>query len=388
MIATPSAMVRTTTLVWATILLGFSLSNAAPAFAQDEDYESRTTAKPTAKPTGGAAGASERARQRSQAGQRTAVAPKYPDSTRTEPGAKASPKGGRALKDLLALYDAEKYQEVISGAEALAADPGATAYDRSFAYQLAANASGDLGNDAQSASYFEKALEAGGLDNNGHYQVMYNLAAVQYGAEHYAASLQTLNRYMAETRTESPEAVALKAALLVNLERPAEAAALYERVLAASPDDKKTLMNAVALHQQANDHDKAVTLLESAQKRGLLTEAKEYRLLYVSYINSGSLSQAISTIDAGIASGAITPTPELANDYQVIAQTAHAEGDISTAVRMYERAGPIHNDGMAYYNLATVLFNEGRTTEASQAAQQALDKGLANPEAAKRLLAR
>ncbi len=385
MATSTSTLIRTATAPWLMLFLGLTVCSA-PATAQDEDYKSKATNQRTS----GAAGASERARQKRDSEQQASVVvAKYPEATREEPGVKASMKGGRALKQLLELYDAQKYGEVVSGAEALAADASANAYDKSFAYQLAANASGDMGkNDAQSAAYFEKALQAAGLDNNGHYQVMYNLATVQYGAEEYARSLATLDRFMAETRTQTPEAVQLKAATLVNLERPAEAAALYESVLSASPDDKKTLMNAVALHQQTGEHDRASALLESAQRRGLLTEAKEYRTLYVSHINGGKLAQAISTIDAGIAKGVIMPSPELARDYQVIAQNAYAEGDARTAIQIFERAGPMAEDGTAYLNLAKALSNEGRTAESKQAAQQALDKGVRNPEEARKLLAR
>jgi predicted Zn-dependent protease len=141
-----------------------------------------------------------------------------------------------------------------------------------MAYQLAGSASADNGDDAGAAGYFEKALAANSLDNNNHYTVMYNLAVVQYGLEQNDKALQTLDRFLAETKSDKPEAQNLRGGILVALERYDDAGKLYGELLAKHPDDKTIRMNAVAAYQQADQPDKAVALLADAQAKGQLTQ--------------------------------------------------------------------------------------------------------------------
>ena len=332
----------------------------------------------------------EQRRAKQEQKKQEAAAPaeeKFPAATRTSPKAKASSKGGKALNAIVALYEAQKYPEAIQKVEALAADTSSSAFEKGFAYQLAASAAADSGDHAKAAAYFSKALDTEGLANNEHYQVMYNLAVTHYGAERYSEALALLDRFLAETKAEKPEYLSLKASTLGNLDRGAEAAALYEQMLTRNPSDKKALMNAVALHQQSDNYARANALLLDAQKKGLLTEAKEYRALYVGFINEGKLKEAIAAIDDGVAKGVIQPSPELANDYSAIASNAYVAENVAMSLEMYKRAAPMAKDGEPALNLAKVLLNEGRIAEAKQAARQALDKGVRKPEDARKILA-
>lgn len=309
----------------------------------------------------------------------------FPGATRTSPHLKASKSGGKALKDIVEFYQAKQYPQTIQKADELAA-ASTSAYERGYAYQLAATAAADAGDNEKAAVYFKKALETDGLDNNDHYQVMYNLAVTQYQTKHYADALATLERLTSETKADTPEYAALKAGLLANMDRPKEAAALYEQQFARDPGNTRALMNAVAAYQKQEDFAKANALLAAAEKKGLLTEASQYRALYVGYINDNKPTEALATIDEGIAKGLLQPSPDLAQAYSVIAQDAYAAGDAATAIAMYQRAAPMAKDGEAALNLAKVLLNEQHTAQARQAAQQALDKGVKNPAEARKIL--
>ena len=284
------------------------------------------------------------------------------------------------------MYQAKNYAETLAKADALLATTD-NAYERSFASQIAAAAVAESGDDAKAVAYFKQAIDANGLDNNDHYVAMYNLAVTQYKVKQYAEALKTVERLTSETKSDAQEYDALKGTLLASLDRPAEAAALYERMYARDPADKKALMNAVALYQQAENFAKADALLAGAKGKGQLTTPDEYRALYVGYINAGKLQDAIRTIDEGLAKGVVKPSPDLVKVYAVIAQTAYGDNDTKLAIDMYGRAAAISSDGEQGLNLAKVLLNEGRIAEAKKAAQQALDKGLKNPAEAKRILA-
>ena len=146
---------------------------------------------------------------------------------------------------------------------------------------------------------------------------MYNLAIVQYGQKQYEQSLATLDRFLAETKSDKQDAQQLRAALLANLGRSNEAAKMYEDQLAKNPNDKKALMNAVATYQEAKQDDKANALLEDAYKKGMLTEPKELRALYVGYMNAERYKDAQRVMEEGETKGILKPGPELATDYMV-----------------------------------------------------------------------
>jgi len=308
----------------------------------------------------------------------------FPGATRVSPALEATKSGGKALNAIVALSQAKQYPQAIQQAKALAS-ASSNAYERGFAYQLAANAAADSGDNEKAAGFFKQALDSNGLDNDDHYQVMYNLAVTQYQTKHFAEALATLERLMTETKADAPEYTTLKAGLLADLGRPQDAAALYEQAYARDPGNTKALMNAVAAHQQANEFAKANALLAAAQKKGALTDASQYRALYVGYLNDNKPGDAVAVIDEGIAKGVLKPSPDLAQAYSILAQNAYAAGDAATAIAMYQRAAPMAADGEASLNLARVLYNEKRLPEARQAAQQALQKGVKNSAEASKL---
>jgi tetratricopeptide (TPR) repeat protein len=365
-----------TSLITLTLVAAFA---AAPAMAQ-QDYGNVGSQSMRAK---------HEARLKKLKGEQKASEPapaQYPQATRQEPETIATKEGLKKLQDVQKLYETQDYAGTIAKAEAIASDASSNAYEKAFAYQLAGSAAAANGDDATAARNFEQALAANGLDNNNHYTVMYNLAATQYGLGQNDKALQTIDRFLAETKSEKPEAQTLRGGLLFAQERYAEAAELYAGMLAAHPEDKTLRMNAVAAYQQADQPDKAVALLADAQAKGQLTQDSEYRALYVSYINADKDKLAMSVIEDGVAKGVIKPGPELARDYMVLGQRAYAASDLATAIQMYAKAAPMAADGEAALNLAKIYAEAGKPTEAKAAAQQALDKGVKDTAAARKLL--
>ena len=312
---------------------------------------------------------------------------RYPLATRHEPEARPTRSGAKELKLVQDAYAEGDYAKAISIATKVAADPDANGYDKSFAYLFSGNAASANGDDAAAADYFRKALEADALDNNNHYTAMYNLAVVEYGLDQYQPALATLERYLTETKkTDQVEAQNLRGALLVAMERYDVAAALYQEQLAAHPDNKSLLLNAVSAYQQAGRDDQATTLLAEAMAKGELTEPTTYRALYVSYINSDRDAEAAKIIEDGLAQGILQPSAQLARDYMVLGQKAYYNDDMPRAVELYKRAASMAEDGEAALNLAKIYIAIGKDAEARAAAQQALDKGVKKPDEARELL--
>jgi len=314
--------------------------------------------------------------------------PMYPDATRQSPEAKASPKTIKSLQAMQELYEKDDWAGVINKADELEKMASANTYDKAFAYSMAGNAAANMNDQAKAATYFGKAVDANGLDNDSHYATMYNLAIIQYGEEKYADALATIDRFLAETKSGKPDQLAFRAGVLAGLNRNDEAAAIYKDLINKNPTDKRLLMNGVAALQGAEKFDDANKLLEQAYQRGMLTEPRELRALYIGYMNAQRWTEAQKVVDDGVAKGILQPGPELARDYQILAQTAYANDNMPLAIAMYKRAAPMAADGEAYLNLAKVLDMDGKKAEAKAAAKSALDKGIKKPEDAKRILAR
>ena len=312
----------------------------------------------------------------------------YPNATRVAPDAKANPKVVKLLQAMQQAYEKQDMAGVIAKAEEIAATSAAGDYEKSFAYSMAGNAAADMDDQAKAADYFGKAVAANGLDNDSHYNTMFNQAVILFGNEKYAEALAIMDRFLAETKSEDTKHASFRASILANLDRNDEAAAVYQDLVAKNPTDKRLLMNAVAALQGADKFDQATALLEDAYKRGMLSETRELRALYVGYMNTQRWTDAQKVIEDGVAKGILQSGPDLARDYQVLAQNAYIDDKIPLAIELYGRAAPMAADGEAYLNLAKVLEYSGKKAQAKDAAQKALDKGVKKPDEAKSILAR
>jgi tetratricopeptide (TPR) repeat protein len=359
-----------------------------PVFAQDSGSQANTPARKSAAPMTMREKREARLAELRGSEQKSPEEPAdvlYPLATRADPGIKPSRTGIKRLQKMADAYQGGENDAAIAAALESANDPESNAYEKSFSMEIAGNAASNKGDEAAAAEYFTRALASNGLGNNDFYTVMYNLAIVQYGLEQYGPALQTLDRYLAETRTDKLEAQKLRGGLLFGLERYADAAAQYAKLLAAHPDDKSLRVNAAAAYQQAEQPEKAMALLKDAQAKGQLTEANEYRALYVSYINADQAGEAVAVIDDGLAKGVLQANADLAKSFMVLGQKAYYDNDLKMAAEMYKRAAPIAEDGEAALNLAKIYAEEGKKSEAKAAAQQALQKGVKDTAGAKRL---
>lgn len=343
-----------------------------------------------------AAQASERAREArernggreesgSKRGKGKAADERFPNATRESSEGKAGSKGAKLLNKMQKDIEAEKWQDVLTAAEGISDD--LNAYEKGFGYLFAANAASRLDRMDLAESYFAKAVQTDGLANNDHYQAMLNLAVIQNQREKPQEAYATIDRFLKETRSEDRDHLNFRAAMLLELDRNAEAAAEYDALLAKFPDDKQFYSNAVAVHYQLGNSDRVMALLKYAREKNMLTEPAEYRNMYRPLIQDGKLTEALSLIDEALAKGVITPDENLAGDYQAVAESAYFDkNDVEMAIRYYQRAEELSTKGQVSLNLATLLYNDGRLADAKKAAQRALDKGVPKPDDARRIL--
>lgn len=363
--------------------------------------------------------AKQQATEQKAAAAQPAAEARYPNATRKNPMAKASAKGAKRLQALVTLFNDKKDAEARAAADVIIADAGASAYEKAFAAQLAAQtAIGQQDLDA-AAKYIDLAVDADILDNDQHYTLLLQRAQLQIQAKNYEGALATVTRFLDETHAADPQALAVKGNALYRLGRYAEAvdalrpataaqpdrddlqqlladalarsgkgdeaARIAEQAASKNPGDKRAQFNLAQSYVQTKQIAKAIEVLERMRKSGQLTEDADYRQLFALYANiNGKEKETIDVINDGIAKGILKPDYSV---YLALAQSYYFSDQVEKAIEYYTKAGPLGKDGTAYLNLANLLRNEQRIPEAKAAAQKALDKGLKNPDSAKKILA-
>lgn len=364
------------------------------------------------------ADAAARERQGREASQKQTE--QYPEATRKAPEAKASSRMSPKLQKLVDRLDDDKADEARALADEIIASDKANAYDRAFAAQIGAQAAYEADDVDAAMRYLNQAIEANGLDNNAHFGALYMLAQLQIQEDQYAEGLATLDRFLAESKSQNPEHLVLKGNALYRLDRfaeaatvlkqaidaspeprndwlqllmgayiennqPAEAAQVAETVASKNPNDKRAQMNLAVVYMQNDMNDKAVAVFERLRAAGQLTEEKDYRNLFATYFNmDGKQANVIDVINEGLQKGLLKP------DYQTYIALAQAHYDLDQteqAIDAFRKAAPLAQDGQTYLNLANLLWGEDRIAEAKEAAKQALAKGVKKPEDAKKIIA-
>ena len=370
--------------------------------------------------------AAERAQQRRQereaakAGKEEKKADSYPNASRKEPGIKASSKAGPKLQKMMKLYDDDKAAEARTLADEIINNSAFNAYDHAFAAQIAAQIAYEGDDTVSAIAYLDKALGFDALDNNSHYNVMLMKAQLQLQEDKYQEGLATIDRFLSETKSQNPEHLVVKGNALYRLEKYPEAAAVLkqaidaspepradwqqllmaayaesgqgdqatamaEKVAAKSPNDKRAQMNLAAVYLQADKYDKAAVVMEKLRAAGQLTEDRDYRQLFATYLNmDGREKEAAAVIKEGLDKGILKPDHQV---YLALAQSYYFSEQPGPAIDAYKKAAPLDDDGETYLNLARLLWQEERVPEAKEAAKQAIAKGLKKPDDAKKILA-
>lgn len=344
----------------------------------------------------------------------------YPAATRKDPGLRAS---SRLTPKISAVSDAQQAGDLAAaeaaGAEVLG-EERANAYERAITLRMIADLLIDE-DPARAKDYLRQSIELDGLGNNEHFSGMFMLSQLQLRDDEYAESLATLDRLLAETRSDKEDLQVLRANILYRMDRfddavtvleplvrgkadaspearqlllavysegnrATEAAALAKEIAAHTPGDKRAQINLANVYLQADDYPNAIAVYERLRQSGDLTEERDYRNLSALLLNTdGGEPKAIEVLNEGLQKGIL---PGDYKTYALLAQAYYFSDQHEKAIEFYGKAAPLAEDGATYLNLAKALANEGRDAEAKAAAQKALDKGLTNPEEARKLLAR
>ena len=346
----------------------------------------------------------------------------FPDATREDPEAKVTERIFKQIEKMQDAYNEEgREEEAIRIGEEILANERAKPYDRALALLLAGGAAANLGDDARAASYLERAIESNALPNENHNNAMHTLGGVYFNSEQWAKAQATFKRLIDETHTKDPEFHKLYGAAFYNadqfaesieplkraieldaegsdsqsmqmlmgayseLDRDADALALAESMMRKNPDDKRMLLNVVALYSNLGQSEKAAALLTDALARGMISTADDYKRLYATYFQMDREVDAARIIEEGLAKNIL---PQDGETYTNLAQAHYFSDNIPGAIAAAQKGAPLAADGKLSLFLAQVLNQEDRNAESIAAAKQALAKGLDKPGDAWMVIAR
>lgn len=363
--------------------------------------------------------------QRNRESRSSAPVEQYPESERESPRANVPQRLQRPLNAFIdkAQGDEPDPNVTLSEGQALADRENAAGYTRALVYRLMADAAMENDDYTSAIAYVQKAIDENALSNNEHFNSMRLLAQLQAQEEQYDAALATLDRFVAESASTNPDDRSLRAQLLMQAERPQEAiadlealiastpepkeqwfgillaayadteqydkaAVVAERMLALNPTDKRRIFNAAGIYVELEQYDRAAALLETARSQNLLTENSDYRQLYqLLAAIEGREDEMIAVIEEGLQRQILQPDSQL---YLAVAQAYYFrdEPNIEKAIENFRLAAPLAENGDVYVTLGQVLANEDRFAEAKAAIEQALAKGTRREGAAWTALAR
>lgn len=346
----------------------------------------------------------------------------FPNATRDVADGRVSSRMQRQINAMIkALNDEDDPEKARRVADEVLANDRASTFEKALAAQVAGTAAAELDDIPASIDYLQRAVDENALDNDSHYSAMQNLAISLLNDDKMAEAIALLTRLIGETKTENadvhyalagaylqneqyPEGIeALKTAIgfasapkpewqqllmsaYLEAQNPAEAAKVGEALISQRPDDKRLLMTLASAYLDLEQEAKAISLLETARNRGLLTEARDYQTLYSLYFNAdGREKDVIAIIEEGLAKGLLRrDLPTLS----ALAQASYFAEDMAKALETYREAAALDPKGETGLNYAKVLSGEAEDAAARDAAKAALAKGLSKPGEAWMIIAR
>jgi tetratricopeptide (TPR) repeat protein len=310
----------------------------------------------------------------------TNAAPVWPNATREAPKQVGSPALKKQLDALFALQEKNDVEDQsIKLADEIIADGRANAFDKSSAAYIAGGAWQSKGADdySEAVKYYQQAIEFNGLHNNMHYQAMFQVAQLLDADGHHDEALKTIDRFLAETKSDDPKALAVKNQILMGMDKPELAIGFLEQQTVAHPTDKKLAMSLARAYQDGGKEDKALAQLDKMHKAGMFTESADYDVAWRLLANSNDgEKKALAMIDEGVAKGILVPSHDT---YAYQAQTAYAAGDTDKAIAAWTKGAPMGKNGQSYLNLSQALVDKERYADAKAAAKSALDMGVKKP---------
>ncbi|UXI68425.1 tetratricopeptide repeat protein [Tahibacter amnicola] len=359
---------------------------------------------------------SEPSRSASKKGAEQANA--YPHANRVDPKTSMPSGLGTKLNKVNDLVADGKGDDALPIIDDVLDDKKLTPYAHAFALYLRSNIKWDKEDGAGAIEDLAKAIELDALPNANHFPAIYTLAQFQLQEEKYSESIASIDKYIAQSGDNKPEALAIKGNALYRMEKYneaievmkqavaasdkpqeswsqilmasyyesnqyGEAAKIIEAQLAKNPSDKKLIQQLASVYVNGDTPEKALKLLSDAKGRGLITTSDDYKLLAQLYGQADKPAEGAALLEEGFQKGAVQPTYEM---YKLLGDSYALADNEDKAIEAYGKASPLAKDGEADFLRGQMLVNAQRWAEAKDSMTKALQRGVKRQGAAYVLL--
>lgn len=369
-----------------------------------------------------------RDRHADQGSQETKPA-EYPNATRKEPKlAMKSEREQKNFNDGITAMQAGDDAKATQLFQPLAEDSGSSDYAKSLALQAIANIKFKAGDTKGAIAALKQSLDIGALPNDAYFNLELELAQFYLADEQYQQAIDTVVKWRQEGKRETaqsygvegnayyhlqkyPEAIAaLKKAQALSAGKPDpfvdqtllaaysdsgqtdEVAKLAQQQVAANPNDKTAITNAVASLAQTGKYDEAIALEEKSRAAGNFTDEKDYVMLGKLHLllaqngtdTEANAGKAEGVFEEGLSKGILKPTAE---NYNLLGSAAYMAGQTTKAIDAYRKAVPLSDNGESAIYAGSLLLNDGKYSEAASLLKQGIGKGVKKKGAAYMLLA-
>ncbi|MFK2899524.1 tetratricopeptide repeat protein [Dyella jejuensis] len=346
------------------------------------------------------------------------AAPLYPDATRKEP--KLDLTDAKEQKTLNEGLDAAQANDKDKATQLLQpiVDSSKSKYAQAMALQGLARIHATNNDLPGGIELLKRALDNGVLPNDAYFQLEYQLATFYLLNTQYQQSIDTVEKWRAEGKKETPESYALEGEAYYRLQKYPEsiaaiqkaqsmtnkpdprwnqllmldysdsgqkdkAAALAKQQVSASPTDPTSFHNALSLDIQSQNYADALKLMEQAKTNGMVTTEGDYTTMAKLYMNSAQdsstsdpgpdSSKAVAVLEEGMSKGAVKPSAE---NYTLLGDAHMIGGDADAAAAAYQKAIPLATDGEPSYKAGVALLMDNKYSAAKSLLQQAISKGV------------
>jgi tetratricopeptide (TPR) repeat protein len=347
------------------------------------------------------------------------AAPLYPNATRKEPKLDLTDaKEQKALNDGI---DAAQNNDKDKATQLLQPiiQSSKSKYAQAIALQALARLDATGNNLPAGIDKLKQALDNGVLPNDAYFQIEYELATFYLLNQQYQPSIDTVEKWRAEGKKETPESYAMEGEAYYRLQKYPEsiaaiqkaqsmtdkpdprwnqllmldysdsgqkdkAAALAKQAVASSPTDPTSFHNALSLDIQSQNFADALKLMEQTRADGKVPFSEnDYVTMAKLYMNdaqsdsnqdpSADTTKAVQVLQDGMSKGIVKPT---ADNYTLIGDANMIGQNYGDAAAAYQKAVPSASDGEVSYKAGVAYVMANQYSQAKTSLQQAISKGV------------
>jgi tetratricopeptide (TPR) repeat protein len=348
------------------------------------------------------------------------TAPLYPNATRKEP--KIDLTDAKEQKTLNEGIDAAQNNDKDKATQLLQPiiDNSKSKYAQAIALQALARIDATSNNLPAGIDKLKKALDNGVLPNDAYFQIEYELATFYLLNQQYQPAIDTVEKWRAEGKKETPESYALEGEAYYRMQKYPEsiaaiqkaqsmagdkadprwnqllmmdyndsgqkdkAAALAKQAVSSSPTDPTSFHNALSLDVQSQNFTDALKLMEQTHDAGKIPFSEnDYVTMAKLYMNdaqsdnnqdpSADTDKAVKILQEGMSKNIVKPS---ADNYILLGDANMIGQNYTDAAAAYQKAAPSASDGEPAYKAGVAYVMANQYSEAKSLLQQAISKGV------------